>query len=189
MIIEGMLSGLELLILPPNLLAIFVGVAIGMCFGVTPGLDATTGTALLVSATYALPSEVAIGALLGLYTSATYAGSITAIAIGVPGTPASAATVLDGYPIAKKGAIDQALSISILSSVVGGIFGTLILIFLAVPLGDFALRFGPPEYFALGILGVAIIASLVDGMMLSGFILALFGLLITTIGIDSFTGF
>ncbi|MEK9752925.1 MAG: tripartite tricarboxylate transporter permease, partial [Rhodospirillaceae bacterium] len=117
MVIEGSLAGLAMLMQPTVLLAIFIGVAIGMAFGVTPGLDATSGTALLVSATYYLPTEMALGALVGLYTAATYAGSITAITIGVPGTPASAATVLDGYQLANRGELVCALSISISASV------------------------------------------------------------------------
>ncbi|MCE8042328.1 hypothetical protein HOP60_09160 [Halomonas daqingensis] len=189
MILDGLMAGAGILAQPTILLGVLIGVMIGMSFGVTPGLDATSGTALLVSATFALPMEVAIGALLGLYTAATYAGSITAITIGVPGTPASAATVLDGFPMTKSGKLDRALSISITASVIGGILGTVALVFLAIPLAEFALNFGAPEYFALGLLGVAIIASLVHGMFLSGFILAIFGLLITTIGIDPFTGY
>jgi putative tricarboxylic transport membrane protein len=188
-ILEGLFQGSALLMQPGVLFALFVGVAIGMAFGVTPGLDATSGTALLVSATYALSTEIALAVLIGLYTAATYAGSVTAITIGVPGTPASAATVLDGYPLTKRGELDRALSISITGSVIGGLVGTLALVFLALPLADAALAFGPPEYFALGLLGVAIIASLVRGMVLSGFVIAILGLLITTIGIDPFTGF
>jgi len=187
--IDGLLAGLSALAQPDILLALVIGVTIGMAFGVTPGLDATSGTALLVSATYALSTEIALAVLIGIYTAATYSGSITAITIGVPGTPASAATVLDGYELTKRGELRRALSISITASVIGGIVGTVALVFLAVPLADVALLFGAPEYFALGLLGVAIIASLVEGMMLAGFVLALFGLLITTIGIDPFVGF
>ncbi len=187
--IEGMLAGLALLTQPPVLVGLFLGVTIGMAFGALPGLDATSGTALLVAATYALSTEVALAVLIGLYTAATYAGSITAITIGVPGTPASAATVLDGYPLTKQGKLDRALSISIVTSVIGGLAGTVVLVFFSLPLAEFALNFGAPEYFALGVLGVAIIASLVQGMVLAGFVVALLGLIITTIGIDPFTGY
>lgn len=186
---EGFLGGLQLMMQAEVMIAVLVGVAIGMAFGTTPGLDATSGTALLVSATFALSTEVALGALLGLYAAATYAGSITAISIGVPGTPASAATVLDGYALTRNGKMRRALSISIITSVIGGLIGTVALMFLTFPLAAFALNFGPPEYFALGVLGVTIIASLVDKVVLGGFILALFGLLLTTIGIDPFTGY
>lgn len=189
MLIESLAGGFSLLAQPEVLLGLLAGVMIGMAFGVTPGLDATSGTALLVSATYALSTEVALGVLIGLYTAATYAGSITAITIGVPGTPASAATVLDGYALTKKGELDGALSISITASVIGGLIGTVALVFLAIPLADIALAFGAPEYFALGLLGVAIIASLVRGLVLSGFVVAIFGLIVTTIGIDPLTGF
>ncbi|MCZ7597439.1 MAG: tripartite tricarboxylate transporter permease [Gammaproteobacteria bacterium] len=148
--IEGILAGAELLLQPPVLLGLFIGVTIGMAFGALPGLDATSGTALLVAATYALSTEVALAVLIGLYTAATYAGSITAITIGVPGTPASAATVLDGHPMTKAGNLDRALSISIFASVIGGIAGTAVLMFFSLPLADFALNFGAPEYFARG---------------------------------------
>jgi putative tricarboxylic transport membrane protein len=187
--IEGIVAGAHLLFQPPVLLGLFIGVTIGMAFGALPGLDATSGTALLVAATYALSTELALAVLIGLYTAATYAGSITAITIGVPGTPASAATVLDGYPMTKAGKLDRALSISIVASVVGGMAGTALLMFFSLPLAEFALNFGAPEYFALGVLGVAIIASLVRGMVLAGFIVALFGLIVTTIGVDPFTGY
>jgi putative tricarboxylic transport membrane protein len=187
--LEGLLAGLATLAQPEIILALLIGTAIGMAFGVTPGLDATSGTALLVSATYALSTETALAVLLALYSAATYAGSITAITIGVPGTPASAATVLDGYAMTRKGNLRRALSISIVVSVMGGLLGTAALMFLTIPLSSFALSFGAPEYFALGVLGVAIIASLVEGMVIGGFIVALFGLLITTIGIDPYTGF
>ena len=187
--LETFLAGLQIATHFHVLLALVAGVAIGMAFGALPGLDATSGTALLVAATYSLDTEVALAVLIGLYTAATYAGSITAISVGVPGTPASAATVLDGYPMSKRGHLDRALSVSITSSVFGGIFGTIVLIFFSIPLAEVALSFGAPEYFAIGVLGVAIIASLVDGMMLAGFIVALFGLLLTTVGIDPFTGY
>ncbi len=187
--IEGILAGTALLTQPTVLLGLFIGVTIGMAFGALPGLDATSGTALLVAATYALSTEVALAVLIGLYTAATYAGSITAITIGVPGTPASAATVLDGYPMTKAGKLDRALSISIVTSVVGGMAGTVVLMFFSLPLAEFALNFGAPEYFALGVLGVAIIASLVRGMVLAGFVVALFGLILTTVGVDPFTGY
>lgn len=187
--LDTFLAGLQIATHFNVLLALVVGVAIGMAFGALPGLDATSGTALLVAATYSLPTDVALAVLIGLYTAATYAGSITAISVGVPGTPASAATVLDGYPMSRRGQLDRALSVSITASVFGGIFGTIVLIFFSIPLAEIALSFGAPEYFAIGVLGVAIIASLVDGMMLAGFIVALFGLLLTTVGIDPFTGY
>lgn len=166
-----------------------VGVLLGMAFGAMPGLDATTGTALFITATFAMSTEVALALLLGLYMAATYAGSITAISIGVPGTPAAAASVLDGYALSRQGKMARALSVSIVSATFGAILGTISLVVLIGPIGDIALRFGPPEYCTLGMLGLAMVSSLVDGAMLGGFILALFGLLLTTVGLDHFTGY
>ena len=177
-------------LLQPHMLAILVaGVLLGMAFGAMPGLDATSGTALFISATYAMSTEAALALMLGLYMAATYAGSITAISIGVPGTPAAAASVLDGYAMSKQGRMARALSISIVSATFGAILGTLALVLLIGPIGNVALRFGAPEYCALGVLGLAMVSSLVEGAMLGGFIIALFGLLITTIGIDHFTAY
>ena len=113
------------------MLAILVaGVLLGMAFGAMPGLDATSGTALFISATYAMSTEAALALMLGLYMAATYAGSITAISIGVPGTPAAAASVLDGYAMSKQGRMARALSISIVSATFGAILGTLALVLL-----------------------------------------------------------
>ncbi|MGE0724302.1 MAG: tripartite tricarboxylate transporter permease [Alphaproteobacteria bacterium] len=174
----------------PDILAVLVaGVLLGMAFGAMPGLDATSGTALFISATFAMSTEMALALLLGLYMSATYAGSITAISIGVPGTPAAAASVLDGYAMNRAGKMARALSISIAAATYGAILGTIALVVFTVPIGEVAVRFGAPEYFALGVLGLAMVAGLVEGAMLGGFIMALFGLLLTTVGIDHFTAF
>lgn len=171
------------------LAALVAGVLLGMAFGAMPGLDATSGTALLISATFAMSTEISLALLLGLYMAATYAGSITAISIGVPGTPAAAASVLDGYVLTRQGKMARALSVSIVAATFGAILGTVSLVVLIVPIGSVAIRFGAPEYFALGMLGLGMVSSLVDGAMLGGFIMALFGLLLTTVGLDHFTGY
>ncbi len=173
-----------------HVLAILVaGVLLGMAFGAMPGLDATTGTALFISATFAMSTEMSLALLLGLYMAATYAGSITAISIGIPGTPAAAASVLDGYALSRQGKMARALSVSIVSAAFGAVFGTVCLVVLIVPIGNVAIRFGAPEYCSLGLLGLGMVSSLVDGAMMGGFIMGLFGLLITTIGLDHFTGY
>lgn len=172
-----------------NLIAVISGVAIGMAFGLTPGLDATSGTALLVSFTYAMSPQAALLFLVSLYCAATYAGSITAILIGVPGTPASAATVLDGYPLCQRGEAGKALAMSISASVIGGIVGTIFLVTLSGPLVKIAIVFGAPEYFALGIFGLTMVASLSGANLIKNLIICFLGLGITTIGVDSFTAF
>lgn len=173
----------------PNLLALVVGCVIGMAFGLTPGLDATSGTAVLVAFTFGMPAEAAILLLLGLYTCATYAGSITAICIGVPGTAASAATMLDGHAMTKRGEAGRALSIAAVASCVGGLAGTVALILIAAPLARFAVSLGSAEYFALTVFALTIVASLVGGSWVKGMLAVSMGLLLTTVGLDPFTAF
>jgi putative tricarboxylic transport membrane protein len=184
-----LLTALSNLLHPQVLGVLVAGVLLGMAFGAMPGLDATSGTALFITATFAMSTEMSLALLLGLYMAATYAGSITAISIGVPGTPAAAASVLDGYALSRQGKMARALSVSIVAATFGATLGTVSLVLLIRPIGDIAVRFGAPEYCALGTLGLAMVSSLVDGAMLGGFIMALFGLLLTTVGIDHFTGF
>lgn len=171
-----------------NLVAIVAGCVIGLVFGLTPGLDATTGTALLLAFTFPLESEPAILLLLAVYMCATYAGSITAICIGVPGTPASAAAVLDGYEMTKHGEPGRALSISIVSSTIGGLFGTVALVLLAAPIARLAVQLGSAEYFALALFALTMVAALVGRNWLKGLLVTAFGVLLTTVGMDQFTG-
>lgn len=186
---ENILLGLEVVFTWYNILAIVTGVFIGMCFGLTPGLDATSGTALLVAFTFGMGADTAILLLLGLYIAATYAGSITAITIGTPGTAAAAATVLDGYELRKQGDGGKALVISIVASTIGGIVGSIALVFITIPVARFAIKFGPPEYFALALLGLTIIAGLIGEKWIKGIMMVCVGLLITVVGLDPFTGY
>jgi putative tricarboxylic transport membrane protein len=172
-----------------NLVAILAGVIIGMLFGVTPGLDATSGTSLMLAFTYSLSGETALIFLSALYMAATYSGSITAITVGIPGTPASASTVLDGYELNKQGKAGKALGISILSAVIGGLIGTIALVTLTIPLGNIAVKFGAPEYFMLAVVGLLIIGGLLGESRVKGISMALVGLFITVVGLDPFTGY
>jgi putative tricarboxylic transport membrane protein len=126
--------------------------------------------------------------LLGIYVGGTYGGSITAILIRTPGTPAAAATVLDGYPMAQQGRGVEALSMAAIASCIGGVFSCVVLIVLASRLAQVALMFGPAEYFAIGVFGLSIVASLSTDNFLKGFIAAGLGLLLATIGMDPITG-
>ncbi len=168
--------------------ALILGAVLGMGFGVLPGLGAASGTALLVSATYTLSTEAALAMLLGIYCAATYSGSITACAVGIPGTASASASVLDGYALGKAGKLDRALTISVVAAVFGGLMGIGALYFFTEIIANVAIRFGAPEYFAIGVVGLTLISSMVRGMVLGGFLLAFFGLMIATIGIDPFTG-
>jgi putative tricarboxylic transport membrane protein len=171
------------------LLTIVGGIIYGILAGAIPGISASIAVALLVPFTYTLDAAQAMILLTTVYMSSSYGGSITAILVNTPGTPGSVVTTFDGYPLTQQGKPGLALGTSIISSTIGGILGTIILIIFSVPIAKFALSFGPPEYFALAILGLTIISSLSSDNLIKGLIATLLGLLLTTVGVDPFTGF
>jgi putative tricarboxylic transport membrane protein len=170
---------------------LFIGSSLlGIAIGALPGLTATMGVALLTSITYGMSIDKAIIILLGLYVGAIYGGSVTAVLIGIPGTGSAAATVLDGHPLAKKGEGGIALSLATVASVIGTVFG-IILLAIATPfLQSIALQFTSGEYFLLALFGVMICGSLsCSGEVLKGWIGGILGLIISLIGIDNLSGF
>lgn len=171
-----------------NLLWNLLGVAIGIVFGAIPGLTATMGVALFLPFTFKMEVVESFALLLGIYCGGTYGGSITAILIRTPGSPASAATVLDGYPMAKRGEAGKALTWCITASMIGGLISCLFLIFFSDKIASWALSFGPSEYFAIGVFGLSIVASLSGKNLKKGVLMACLGLLVTTIGLDPITG-
>ena len=170
------------------LLANLLGVALGIVFGALPGLTAVMGVALLIPLTFGLPPVVAFSSLLGMYCGAIYAGSITAILVSTPGTAAAAATMLEGPRLTARGESLRALEMTTVASFIGGVFSCFILAGVAPQLARFALNFSAPEYFALGIFGLTIVATLSEGALLKGCIAACLGLLIAIVGIDPLTG-
>jgi putative tricarboxylic transport membrane protein len=172
----------------PVLAAIFAGVLIGILCGVLPGLSASTAVALMVPFTFGMDPVVAVLLLVSVYMAGEYGGSITAIAIGTPGTPAAAATMLDGYELTKQGKPGLALTTSVVASSIGGMVGVMALFAFSEPLARVALSFGAPEYFSLAVFGLTIIASLSGKNLLKGFLILFLGLFLTTIGLDGFTG-
>ncbi len=172
-----------------TLLMIFLGVTGGIIIGSLPGLTATMGVALLVPFTFGLPFNQSIGMLLGIFSGSIYGGSISAILISTPGTPAAAATLLDGYPLTKKGEAGRALSMSVFASFIGGFAGALIMTFLSPQISKFALEFSAAEYFGLAIFGLSIIVSVSGKSILKGVMVGFLGLLISTIGMDPVTGY
>ncbi|MEW6622426.1 MAG: tripartite tricarboxylate transporter permease [Bacillota bacterium] len=186
--IENLLYGMEILFTWTNLLAVLIGVTAGIAVGVLPGLGPSIGVALLVPFTYTLDPATSLILLAALYVGAEYGGSISAILISTPGTAAAVATVIDGYALNQRGFPGKALNASLISSTVGGIISTLFLIFLSIPLASFALRFGPPEYFSLGVFGLAIVASLSGKSLAKGLLMAVLGLIVTTVGVDPISG-
>src|SRR3954470_2415671 len=168
--------------------AAFGGVAWGILGGALPGISPSITMALLVPFTYGLDPTVAIVLLASTYVGAEYGGSIPAILIRTPGTNAAAATVVDGYAMNQQGRAGEALGISLYSGLVGGLFGLLVLVLLTERLSSVALAFTPPSYFALGMLGLSVIASLGGESLIKGLMAGVVGLMIATIGTDPVTG-
>ena len=182
--IDYILNDLSLTAIFANILS----VSLGILFGILPGLTATMGVALLIPLTFGLPADVAFSALLGMYLGAIYSGSITAILISTPGTPAAAATLLEGPALAAKGLSGKAITMTTVASFIGGIFSCIVLIVVAPQLARVALSFGPPEYFAIGLFGLGIVATLSSNVLFKGLIACALGILIATIGLDPVTG-
>lgn len=178
-----MLQSLLAALTPVNLALALLGVAAGAAIGAIPGLTATMAVAVLVPLTFTMPPENALILMGAIYTGAIYGGAYAAILLNTPGTPSAIATTLDGYPMAKRGDGDLAMTLACLASVTGGLIGALALLTLAPPLSEVALSFGPPEYFWLAIFGLSLIAALSEGSLLKGLAGGAFGLLISCIGV------
>lgn len=183
------LNAMGSVVLDPYLLfLIFATTVLGVVIGVLPGLGATTGAALLLPFTLTMEPVHAIAVLSTIYVSATFAGSITAILINTPGTPAAAATTFDGYPLAQRGEAGRALGVAIVSSTVGGIFSVIVLCIAAPLLARVAYEFRPPEYFALTLFGLSMLASISSGGAIKNLIGGIFGVWLATIGAERATG-
>jgi len=181
---QGFSTALEL----QNLLFAFFGVLLGTLIGVLPGIGPTSGIAMLLPLTTVLPPTPAIIMLAGLYYGAMYGGSTTAILVNIPGEASSVPTSLDGYQMARQGRAGPALAISAIASFVAGTVGLIGLTFFAPALAKFALVFGPPVYVGLMLLAFSVVISLSGKSLLKGFVSALLGLAIATVGLDPMTG-
>jgi putative tricarboxylic transport membrane protein len=184
-----MMSSYGAVFTPSIILMICVGTTAGIVIGALPGLTATMGVALLVPLTFGRPALESISMLIGIYCGAMYGGSISAILIRTPGTPAGAATVLDGYPMAKRGEAGRAMSMALFASFFGGVVGALIMTFASPYISSIALEFGPVEYFGLAIFGLSVIVSISGRSLIKGAMSAFLGLLIASIGFDPISGF
>ncbi len=174
-----------LIVLSPEGLGILVGgVVAGILVGAAPGLTSTIAIGLLIPFTFALSKYAAFTLLLGIYCGSMYGGSIPAILMNLPGTPAAAVTALDGYPMTRAGKPGYALTISVVSSALGGLFSASVLIFLSVPLSVVATAFAGPEYFALCLFAIAVVFAASSKSILKAIIATGAGLLVATIGID-----
>ena len=183
-ILDGIMSALSLSALLANLM----GVALGIVFGALPGLTAAMGVALLIPLTFGMAPVDAFSALLGMYCGAIYGGCITAILVGTPGTVSAAATMLEGPALTARGESRKALDMATIASFIGGIFSALALVSVAPLLARAAMSFSAPEYFAVAVFGLTIVASLSSGHLIKGLISACAGLFLATIGLDPVTG-
>jgi putative tricarboxylic transport membrane protein len=185
---DSILAGLSLVGNFESFFALFCGIVIGVIGGAIPGMSATMAVALTLPFTFAMQPITGILLLLGVYKGGIFGGSIPAILIKTPGTPASSATILDGYPMAEKGEAGRALGMALWASCTADIISNLALILFAGWLASFALSFGPPEFFALILFSLTIIAGVSGDSLLRGALSALLGLLLATIGLDLIYG-
>lgn len=183
-----LLSGFETALTWTNLLYCIIGVTFGMFIGVLPGLGPTAGTAVLLPLTFTLEPISAIIMLSGIYYGAMYGGTITSVLINTPGESASLITCLDGHPLAKQGRAGVALGIAGIGSFIGGCISIIGLVLVGPALAKLALNFGPPEFFAMVFLGMALLLGLMGKSLVKGFIGALFGLSLAFIGQDASSG-
>ena len=182
--VHGLFAALS----PGNLLAILAGTAIGVFAGAVPGLSSTVGLALVLPVTFALEPAPALLMMTALYMAAEYGGSITAIAIGVPGSSPALATTFDGYAMTRRGEASRAFGISLFASMSGGALGAVLLVAALGPLSRAAIAFGPTEFFGLGVFGLAIVANLVGRDPVRGIVSAALGMLAFVVGLDVLTG-
>ncbi|MBI5440855.1 MAG: tripartite tricarboxylate transporter permease [Deltaproteobacteria bacterium] len=187
--LEQISTGFSVALQPANLLYCFLGSLIGTLVGVLPGLGPVAAMSLLLPATFHATPEAAIIMLAGIYYGSMYGGSTTSILVNIPGEAASVVTCMDGYQMALRGRAGAALGISAFGSFIAGTFGIIGLQLLSVPLIEVALRFGPPEYFSLMVLGMAVLTFLASASMLRAISMAAVGLLLGSVGQDTISGF
>jgi putative tricarboxylic transport membrane protein len=183
-LIDNLSAALPLVANIESFLALFIGIVVGVIAGAIPGMSATMAVALTLPFTFALQPITGILLLLGVYKGGIFGGSIPAILIKTPGTPASSATILDGYPMAEKGQAGKALGMALYASCTADMISNLALILFAGWLASFALSFGPPEFFTLILFSLTIIAGVSGDSLIKGLLAAVFGLLLATVGLD-----
>jgi putative tricarboxylic transport membrane protein len=186
--IDSLLLGFAVAVRPDVLWYAFLGCLVGTLVGVLPGIGPLTGISILLPVTFGLDATKAIVMLAGIYYGSQYGGSTTSILMRIPGEAASVMTCIDGYAMARRGRAGAALCIAAVGSWIAGTFGVLMLTLIAPPLAAFALRFGPPEYTALLVLGLVFLAYMSSTSLPRTLLMATVGLLLGTIGIDNMTG-
>jgi len=185
--LSPVIDGFGVVLEPTNLLYCLIGVVVGMLIGVLPGLGPAATIAILLPVTFGIEPVTAIIMLAGIFYGAQYGGTITSVLLRLPGEASSVVTVFDGHALAKKGKAGTALGIAAIGSFVGGTVSIIALSLLAPLVAGFALDFGPPEYTALALLGILLVATVSSGHRLKAIIAAGVGLLLATVGRDGFT--
>ncbi len=180
---EALLQGLTLILQPFNIVLIFFGVLVGVTIGALPGLSSPMAVALLLPFTVGMEPIPAIAMLASLYCAGTFGGSITAILINAPGAPPAVATAFDGYPMARRGEAGRALGLAAISSVIGGVFSLVVFLIATPLLAKLATEFRPPDYFALSVFALSMLASISGKSSVRNLISGGAGVLVGTIGI------
>jgi putative tricarboxylic transport membrane protein len=186
--LQALMTGFGIATTASNLFYCLIGAIVGTLVGILPGLGPIAGIALLIPATFGLNPTSAIIMLAGIYYGAMYGGSTTSILLNVPGETASCITCIDGYQMAQKGRAGPALAMCAIGSFIAGTVGIFGLVFLAPPLTQIALAFGPPEYFSLMVFGFVVLSNVTGTSLLKSLMMAVVGLIIGTIGLDPVTG-
>jgi len=183
-VFQNIATGFSIAITPMNLVLCLVGCFVGTLIGVLPGIGPAATIALLLPVTFKLPPATAIIMLSGIFYGAMYGGSTTAILVNIPGEAASAITCIDGYQMARRGRAGPALGMAAFGSFMAGTLGVFLLMLIAPPVAELALKFGPPEIFAVMVLGLTILSYLSSGSLIKAFTIAIVGLFVGMIGID-----
>lgn len=186
--LDTLISGLQIVLSPSTFILIFAGTVVGVIFGALPGVSASMAVALALPFAYPMNGVVAIAFLCSVYCASITGGGITAILFKIPGTPSSAPTTFDGYPMAQRGEAGKALGYSLVASAIGGLIAAFAMALISAPLAAVALKFGPGELFAVAMLGLSVLTCLDNGNVIKTLISGLLGLFLATIGMDPQTG-
>ncbi|WP_054949084.1 tripartite tricarboxylate transporter permease [Numidum massiliense] len=186
--LDGLLTGLQVAVAPENILFVFLGVLAGTVIGMLPGLGPISAIAIMIPISYQMSPASALIMMAGVYYGAIFGGSTSSILLNAPGVAGTVATSFDGYPMAQRGEAGKALAVAAICSFAGGTIGVVLLMMVAPLMADFAVSFGPTEYFALMLMGLTAIASLSDGSTVKALIAGVAGLMLATVGVDGQTG-
>lgn len=187
-LLGNLADGFAIAFSPTNLLFALIGVTLGMVVGALPGINPSGGVALLLPVGAALEPTTAIIMLAATYYGAAYGGTLTAVMMNIPGDSSNVMTTLDGYAMARKGQAGKALGIAAIGSFIAGTLSVVALMVAGPPLADWAVRFGPPEFFALTLLGLTLLTALSGGSQVKAALMGVLGLLIGTVGLDPILG-